>query len=148
MGTSIPLTGNWRLSSVCIPGSGLAYGFAGDVEPRFMRTRFRAWMDASVPGCVQESLWSSGELPEPFIADNLDHWRWVEDREWWYRHSFSVPAGFAKGRVHLVFEALDTCAAIFLNGELIAEHANAFRPLFGNDEGDAPSISIHVTTTG
>jgi len=129
MNSIFSLTGTWRLSSVCIPESGLAYGFADDLEPPQRRTRFRAWMDAAVPGCVQQTLLDAGELPDPFYADNLDHWRWVEDREWWYRRSFLVPEDFPQRRVHLVFEALDTCATVFLNGEPIARHASMFRPL-------------------
>lgn len=126
---SVPLDGTWRLSAVCIPGGGVQHGFAGDAEPPQVRCRFRAWQDARVPGCVQETLWRAGELPDPYLGDNLDHWRWVEDREWWYRRSFTLPPGFPDGRLRLVCDGLDTCAAVFLNGELIAEHANAFRPL-------------------
>ncbi len=126
MNKRISLNDGWRINSLCIPGEGISMGFAGDTEPAKKATRSGEWLDCMIPGCVQETLLSNGILPKPYVEDNIDHWRWVEKREWWYRKEFSTPE---EKPVRLHFDCLDTCATVYLNGREIATHRNAFRPL-------------------
>ncbi len=87
------------------------------------------WRPATVPGCVQNDLFTLGELDDPFYADNLDHYRWIEEVDVWYR--LKTPPFQAKEnqRVILVFEGLDCFATIWLNGRRIGKHDNMFIPL-------------------
>jgi beta-mannosidase len=87
-----------------------------------------AWLDVAVPGDVHTALIAAKRIPQPFNDRNEDACRWVEDREWWYRLTFTPEQNRLQEdeRLQLVFNGLDTFAAIWLNGELLGEHANMF----------------------
>ena len=88
------------------------------------------WLDAEVPGEVHLDLMRHGLIGDPALATNALSARWVEEMQWNYRRDFDAPDACAAGqRAWLVFEGIDLTAEIWLNGEKIAEHANAFRPL-------------------
>ena len=87
------------------------------------------WLPAVIPGGVHESLLAAGLVPDPFVDQNEDEVRWVEDRTWWYR----IPLACAdmpgpEDTVSLVLPSLDTVATVWFNGTLLRAHANAFRP--------------------
>ncbi len=86
------------------------------------------WLPAKVPGDVHIDLMEAGEGPDPFFGLNADLWRWVEEKDWWYRLDFKMPK-LSGGRAFLVFEGIDTFATIFLNGQKIAENFNMFTPI-------------------
>ncbi len=88
-----------------------------------------AWIPVDVPGDVHRALIAAGRIDDPFYDQNESACAWVEDREWWYRLRFEVPAGpLAEGeRWRLVFHGLDTFVTIWLNGERIGSHKNMFR---------------------
>jgi beta-mannosidase len=83
---------------------------------------------AAVPGNVELDLHRAGILPDPFVGDNIRLLRPFEYHEWWYRREFNLPAEFASQRVELVFEGLDTFAAIWINGRLAGQSANMLIP--------------------
>jgi len=87
------------------------------------------WLDVPVPGDVHTALIAAKRIPHPFIDRNEDACRWVEDREWWYRLTFTPEQSRLQTdeRLQLVFHGLDTFAALWLNGESLGEHANMFR---------------------
>lgn len=87
----------------------------------------RGW-EARVPGCVHSTLIEAGIIPEPGLGTNVLACRWVEETIWIYRRTFSCAAVPEGGRAWLRFEQLDLSARIFLNGRLVGEHANQFRP--------------------
>jgi beta-mannosidase len=88
-----------------------------------------SWLDVGIPGDVHTALIAAKRIPQPFNDRNEDACRWVEDREWWYRLTFTPEQNRLQDdeRLQLVFHGLDTFAAVWLNGELIGEHANMFR---------------------
>jgi beta-mannosidase len=88
-----------------------------------------SWLDVAVPGDVHTALIAAKRIPQPFIDRNEDACHWMEDREWWYRLTFTPEQNRLQEdeRLLLVFHGLDTFAAVWLNGELIGEHANMFR---------------------
>ncbi|KQV20793.1 beta-mannosidase [Rhizobium sp. Root1203] len=73
---------------------------------------------AAVPGCVHLDLLAGRLIPDPYIDVNEITNDWIGREDWTYRCSFdSAPDD---ERVHeLVFDGLDTVAAISLNGEEI-----------------------------
>lgn len=88
-----------------------------------------AWIPAVVPGGVHESLLAAGRIEDPYYDRNEGEIRWVEERDWWYRGTFSAPDDLERGeRLRLVFHGLDTVVDIWLNGEELGSHENMFRP--------------------
>jgi beta-mannosidase len=87
-----------------------------------------SWTPALVPGGVHESLLAAGLIEHPYFGRNEHDVRWIEDETWWYRTTFAAPARAAGERVQLTFPGLDTVVSIWLNGELLGEHASQFRP--------------------
>jgi beta-mannosidase len=86
------------------------------------------WQAAQVPGTVQEDLLRLGQLADPFYGTNEDSLRWVEQKDWVYRTSFSVSAAQLEHSQHkLVFHGLDTYTAIKLNGQALLFTNNMFR---------------------
>src|SRR4051812_2845260 len=81
------------------------------------------WLPIEVPGDVHRALIAAGRIPDPFYGSNESECAWMEEREWWYRSTFSA----APGDYRLIFEGLDTFASVYLNGEQIGEHHNMFR---------------------
>jgi beta-mannosidase len=88
------------------------------------------WIPVDVPGDVHTALIESGRLPDPYYDRNELKCSWVEDREWWYRLTFSGPRDPLQPgeRLQLVFDGLDTFATIWLNGHELGNHKNMFRP--------------------
>lgn len=125
----LSLDDTWEVNWVRTFGDGVAFGFPRDERPAKIRCATGDWFPGQVPGQVQRDLLEQGKIEDPFYADNADHIRWMEEREWWYRRAFTVPAAWHGRRLRLLFHGLDTCAAIYLNGHEIARHANMFRPL-------------------
>lgn len=87
------------------------------------------WIPASVPGSVYDDLMRAGWIPDVYAGCNTLAAQWVENQFWYYRARFQAePAGSGE-RLDLVLDGLDLDAEIYLNGELLAEHHNAYRPL-------------------
>ncbi len=85
------------------------------------------WLEAVVPGTVQQDLIRHGLLPDPFYGMNEERVQWVEDRDWSYRRSFEITRrDLAHESARLHFEGLDTYAEVRLNGELILRSDNMF----------------------
>ena len=86
----------------------------------------RATIDAEVPGDVHLDLMRAGLLPDLYVGMNLDHTRWTERKDWWYRCEFPTPAARGDRTAILVFRGLDTFATVWLNGQLVGRTANMF----------------------
>ena len=89
-----------------------------------------SWHNASVPGDVHIDLMGEGIIPDPFVGTNCDLIRWMEEKDWWYRTRFELPAGWeAEGHsVRLFFHGLDCFATVYLNGKEMGHHTNMFTP--------------------
>ena len=79
-----------------------------------------------VPGDVHIALTEAGIIEDPLVDVNSEKCRWVEEKEFWYKKEFEVAPEFLGDRVELVFEGLDLTSDIWLNGEYIGNHNNAF----------------------
>ncbi len=86
-----------------------------------------------VPGDVNDSLVKNGSLPEPLVGTNFEKFRWVQERSWWYRKRFAVPAAWEQAAaVELSMDGLDVHADIWLNGRYLGHQASAFYPFVQN----------------
>jgi beta-mannosidase len=87
------------------------------------------WIEATVPGSVYVDLMRAGWIDDVYAGCNTLAARWVEQSYWFYRRRFDAPEAAAGDRCYLVLDGLDLDALVYLNGALIGEHHNAFRPL-------------------
>ncbi|MBN1679091.1 MAG: glycoside hydrolase family 2 protein [Anaerolineae bacterium] len=112
----------WKLQDFA-PGEGVDTGtFAATVDDS-------DWLHVEVPGDVHSALIAAGRIADPFYDRNESACAWMEEREWWYRAAFDVPADPCQPdeRYRLVFHGLDAFVTIWLNGELLGRHGNMFR---------------------
>ena len=72
----------------------------------------RLWREVRVPSCFESG------------GTNLDGYQGIG----WYRHAFRLPAPWRSRRVVLRFEAVNYRAKVWLNGELLGQHADGFLP--------------------
>ncbi|HZU02767.1 MAG TPA: glycoside hydrolase family 2 protein, partial [Ktedonobacteraceae bacterium] len=111
----------WKLQDFA-PGEGAArHAFAEQFDTS-------GWIDISAPGDVHQALMEVGRIADPFYDRNEDTCAWMEEREWWYRLRMESkePPLRSDERLLLVFQGLDTFVTLWLNGELLGEHANMF----------------------
>ena len=86
------------------------------------------WLPATVPGDVQLDLLRNKLIPEPFYRDNENKLQWIENADWEYRTTISVSEQLlSRQRFEVVFDGLDTCAQVYLNGNLLLTSDNMFR---------------------
>ncbi|BCY09774.1 glycoside hydrolase family 2 protein [Actinoplanes sp. L3-i22] len=81
---------------------------------------------ASVPGCVHTDLLAAGRIPDPFLDDNEKAVAWVGRADWAYQREIAWD-GPEHERVDLVFDGLDTVAAIELGGVEVGTTRNMHR---------------------
>ena len=86
------------------------------------------WLPAKVPGEVPLDLLRNKLIADPHYRDNETKLQWIEDADWEYRTTISANAELLNRRnIELVFEGLDTCAQVYLNGNLLLTSDNMFR---------------------
>ena len=94
---------------------------------KFKATDETQWMDAVVPGTVQEDLIRAGRLEDPYYRDNEFDAQWVEKKEWEYERTFTVEESFlSKDKILLDCRGLDVICELYLNNILIANTQNMF----------------------
>ncbi|MEU7474758.1 glycoside hydrolase family 2 protein [Lentzea sp. NPDC042327] len=81
---------------------------------------------AAVPGSTHLDLLAAGLIEDPFLDRAEESLRWMHRTEWRYDTEFEASA-VAGERADLVFEGLDTIAAVQLNGVLVGTAANMHR---------------------
>ncbi len=87
----------------------------------------QTWLPAVVPGCVHADLLRVQKIPDPFWGTNETGLQWIEERDWEYRASFTVPKELLGDEtIDLVADGLDTVATVRLNGREIARTENMF----------------------
>ncbi len=114
MRNELPLDGLWELAGF-VPGKG-----------DWRRARAPYPIPAPVPGEVHPALLAAGLIPDPFFGENVEQVSWVEEKEWWYRRTFALPAGFLRAQTFLECLGLDTYAEVLVNGRPVGSAANMF----------------------
>ncbi|MEV6598799.1 glycoside hydrolase family 2 protein [Actinoplanes sp. NPDC051346] len=103
----------------------LRVGSHGPLLPR-ARALVGVTVPARVPGCVHTDLMNDGRLEDPFRDDNETAVAWVGRTDWRYSREVTWN-GPAPERLDLVFEGLDTVAAIDLDGVALGATRNMHR---------------------
>lgn len=88
----------------------------------------RIFIPAQVPGEIHLDLEREGWIQDCNYGTNAQSARWVEEQVWVYRTTFDAPPEACAQHSWLVFEGLDLNAVVYLNGEEIGRHDNAFVP--------------------
>ncbi len=115
------LNGTWDLRDEI-----LTYDLA---EARRLGERADGWIPTPVPGDIHQGLIAAGRIQEPLLGLNSFDCAWTEARSWWYRKAFDYDSEWQDAdAVELELEGLDSNAEVFLNGDHIGSHRNAFRP--------------------
>lgn len=84
------------------------------------------WIRARVPATVQMALHFAGELPHPYYNLNSEKYRWVDEKVWYYKRVFDLPASAKGSNVFLCFDGIDYFARVWLNGKLLGRHEGMF----------------------
>jgi beta-mannosidase len=96
---------------------------------RRLSTLDEGWIEQPVPGDIHQGLIATGRIAEPVIGLNSYDCAWTEQRSWWFRRRFQTEPGWQDADiVELELNGLDSNAEIFLNGQHLGSHRNAFRP--------------------
>jgi len=85
-----------------------------------------SWTDARVPSTVQTALFETAALPDPYSGTNSKEIGWIEQKDWWFRREFTVPAEWRSRTVHLAFDGIDYYAYVWLNGIYLGHHEGMF----------------------
>lgn len=121
MQQSLSLNGNWKLRGFDGQHGQPEHFCATDADER-------TFINAKVPGEVHVDLQRAGWLEDPNIGLNTLSSRWVEEQVWVYRTKFEAPPEALSQTCWLVFDGLDLNAVVYLNGNEVGRHANAFYP--------------------
>jgi beta-mannosidase len=115
------LSGKWKLR--------WADGQRGSAKlSHLLETDEDKWMETNVPSEIHVELIKAGLIQEPTEGLNALSGRWVEECLWSFRTTFMANDEAIGGSAWLYFAGLDYHAKIYLNEELIGEHANFFCP--------------------
>lgn len=119
--STLDLNGAWSVTSLSLEAEGEA-GYRKYIGSTAER------MPAQVPGEIHLDLMRAGKMEDPAFSDNArTRSRWPEDHSWWYRREFTLPAGFRQNlEQKLVFDGIDLCGQVFVNGKLAGNTKNAF----------------------
>ena len=84
------------------------------------------WFTAQVPSSVQWALHRAGKGRNPYEHLNSKDYDWVDQKVWYYRRKFEMPAKTGDGYAFLCFDGIDYFARVWLNGELLGRHEGMF----------------------
>ena len=84
----------------------------------------RDFKTVTVPGEVQLQLGFKG-MDLYYQTKELTL---INDREWWYRKSFTVPKAESGKLMRLMFDGVDYFASVWLNGKKLGDHEGCFVP--------------------
>ena len=84
------------------------------------------WIRTAAPSTVQWALYRAGELPHPYEHLNSKQYEWVDQKVWYYRRSFDLPASARGSYVFLCFDGVDYYSRVWLNGVLLGRHEGMF----------------------
>lgn len=109
------LSAGWRLSDA-----------RGPVPTPVAEAIADGGVSATVPGCVHVDLLDANLIPDPYFGENEAQVAWIGHVDWTYTCRFAWNAD-GEVRHDLVFDGVDTVAAIELNGVVLGEVANQHR---------------------
>lgn len=110
----IDLSADWMLGSQDEPIT----------SPSELETK--EWINVAYPTSVQIAHFKAGKLGDPYKNLNAREHERLEQKIWYYRKIFSLPAKASGNNILLCFDGIDYFARIWLNGELLGTHEGIF----------------------
>ncbi len=98
----------------------------GPVEQLTQLDELAEWVPVDLPATVHWGLYRCGELPYPYARLNSRQYEWVEERAWYYRKSFEVPAALRGHYALLCCDGIDYYSRFWLNGRLLGRHEGMY----------------------
>ncbi|MCK5821022.1 MAG: hypothetical protein KAH17_04005 [Bacteroidales bacterium] len=86
------------------------------------------YLDVDVPMDLNIAMQKKGIVGDLNFGANYLSARWIAEQYWQYFKQFDVPAEALNKTSLLTFDRLDYLAKIYLNGEFVGSHENAFIP--------------------
>src|ERR1700684_1564030 len=110
----------WKMQDSAKVASAAALISTTDFDPQ-------GWYAATVPGTVLTTLVNNGVYPEPLYGENM---RTIPESlnktSYWYRTTFTVPAGYKGRRTWIHFGGINYSAQIWVNGREVGTMRGAF----------------------
>ncbi len=86
------------------------------------------WFPAKVPGVVHLDLLNNHLIEDPYVGNNEEKQRWIENENWVYRNSFTVNDSLLQNNhIQLICNGLDTYAEVKINNATVLNANNMFR---------------------
>jgi beta-mannosidase len=86
------------------------------------------WFAFGENGSVQQWLFQTGALPDPFYGKNEHLYDWVEEHDWRFKTTFYLSEQeFNAKDLQLVFPNIDTYGTVYLNQKMIGKTDNFHR---------------------
>lgn len=80
------------------------------------------WTPVTMPNSIQNALFESGKIENPWYADNNRKLQWIAEKDWVLRTSFVVPDDWKGRRVRLRFDGLDYLGSVWLDDMFLGTH--------------------------
>lgn len=110
----IDLSANWQLSSKEKPV----------VNPSEVNEN--KWISVAYPTSVQMAHFKAGILGDPYKHLNAREHEKLEQKVWYYKKEFKLPAESKGKNILLNFDGIDYFAKVWLNGNLLGTHTGIF----------------------
>lgn len=122
---SISLSGTWKLTwADGSHGPRSTFDLATQ-DPTLDPQRY---VDIQVPGEIHDVFRKMGIIGDPNFGMNTSSAEWVALQYYQYYRSFSLPHEMIGKEQWLIFDQLDLVADIYINGNFIGRHKDAFYP--------------------
>ncbi len=126
------LSGKWKVT--WNDGNHGPNNIAGFIRMNPLNDPLR-YMEVDVPMDLNLAMQKKGMTGNLHYGTNFMASRWVAQQYWQYYKQFEVPETAVNQPAWLEFDRLDYAATIFLNGQMIKKHQNAFIPCLINVTG-------------
>jgi beta-mannosidase len=84
------------------------------------------WKRVQMPATIQYALFQAGAVPNPWYGDNWKKLQWIQDRDWYLRRHFRIPADWRGRQIRLRFDGMDYTGAVWLDGKFLGIHDGMF----------------------
>lgn len=111
----IDLSGTWELSYTDTPVASVL-----DLQDR------KNPFETQVPSSVQWSFFNAGKLPHPYVSLNMENYKWILEKCWYYRKEVEIPLSSQGKKVILCFDGIDYFSKVWINDQLVGEHEGMF----------------------
>jgi beta-mannosidase len=110
----ISLDDNWELTCT------------GDTIQSPAQLAGNRWIRVEKPTSVQMAMYKAGEMPDPYYGLNSIAYQPLEQKIWYYKKTFTLPAQAAGKCLILSFDGIDYFAKIWLNGQYLGRHEGMY----------------------